>query len=83
MSQQLVWHCLRGKSRKFYTLSVERDLWGDRAIVCRWGRLDGGHAGVRIHWEPELSFDELAHWVHQRRRWHDYELVADASRTLS
>jgi len=56
MSRRLVWHCRRGNSRKFYTLTVERDLWGNRAIGRRWGRMDGGHTGVCIHWEPELSF---------------------------
>ena len=83
MPQQLVWRCTRGTSRKFYTLSVERDLWGNRAIVRRWGRMDGGHTGVCVHWEPELSFAELARQVHQRRRWHRYELVEDPNRTLS
>ena len=45
--------------------------------------MDGGHTGVRVHWEPELSFDELAHQVHRCRRWHRYELVEDPNETLS
>lgn len=83
MTSRLVWHCRHGGSRKFYALSLERDLWGNRAIVRRWGRLDGPQAGVLIDWDSELRFDEVARATHQRRRWHKYELVADPNRTLS
>jgi len=83
MAERLLWRCTRGTSRKFYALTVERDLWGNPAIVRRWGRLDGGSGGVRIDWNPELSFDEVAREIHQRRRWHHYELVEDLNRTLS
>ena len=77
MTSRLVWHCRRGRSRKFYALGLERDLWGNRAIVRRWGRLDGTRAGVLIDWDCERRFDEVARATHQRRRWHQYELVAD------
>jgi len=49
---QVVWTCQQGTSRKFYTLSVERDLWGQRAIVRRWDQLDGTRVGVVVHWDP-------------------------------
>lgn len=75
MSRRLVWHCRRGTSRKFYTLSVERDLWGDRAVVRRWGRMDVTRAAEAIDWDPDVSFAEVAREVHQCRRWHRYELV--------
>ena len=83
MSQRLVWHCRKGKSHKFYILTVERDLWGYSAIVRRWGRIDGTRTGVVVHWHPEASFDEIAKQIHQRRRWHDYQLTEDPNRILS
>lgn len=76
MAQRLVWRCVRGNSRKFYSLSMERDLWGNRAIVRRWGRLDDTRPGVVVHWDPEASFADMAKAVHRRRTAHHYELVS-------
>jgi len=76
MAQQLGWRCERGSSRKLCALTVERDLWGNRAIVRRWGSMDGKQSGCVIR-DPELSFDRMVREVHQRRRWHRYGQVVD------
>lgn len=78
----VVWRCVKGKSRKFYTLSQERDLWGNWTIVRRWGRLDGSRHGAAFHFASDRSFAEMARTVHQLRSWHDYELVADPDRVI-
>lgn len=75
MTERLVWRCEQGRSRNFYTLSIERDLWGTRAIVRRWGRLDGTRIGVIVDWDPHLDIAQLVKTVHERRIAHDYELI--------
>lgn len=81
MSERYIWHRIDPATNRFrfYTLGVERDLWGNRAVVRRWGRLDGSRAGVIVDWTPEQDLDDLADAIHQRRTAHHYELIESPS----
>jgi predicted DNA-binding WGR domain protein len=62
---------------RYYTLSIsiEQDLWGQPAVVCRWGRL-WGRSRERIRWDKTIAeLSALVAATHRIRVRHGYSLT--------
>lgn len=61
--------------RRYYTVSVQRDLLGDLSLVRCWGCLDHGlGAGVFTQLVGEDSIEQDIQVIHKRRLSHGYRL---------
>ena len=73
----LCWKSIRPQDNRcrYYALSIEQDLWGQPAVVCRWGRLSG-QARERISWDRTIAgLSALVAETHRTRLRHGYSLT--------
>lgn len=85
MMPLLFWKSIKPAENRYryYTLSIEQDLWGQPAVVCRWGRMCGG-SGERISWDETVAgLRELVGATHRTRLRHGYRLTRDNLRLPS
>ena len=72
-----VWKSIRPEENRyrFYSLSVQRDLWGKWGVVRCWGRIGGGSKERYLWPEREEEVQDIFRAVHQSRLRHGYTLV--------
>lgn len=74
----LCWKSVRPKDNRYryYTLSIEQDLWGQPAVVSRWGRLWSGRSMERISYcQTVAELSALVTATHLNRLRHGYDLT--------
>jgi predicted DNA-binding WGR domain protein len=60
---------------RFYALRWQRTLWGDEALVCRWGRV-GAEGKWRARYNPDrASAQDMIARVLRMRLQHTYQVV--------
>ena len=56
---------------RFYTLAIQRTLWGEFAVVRQFGRIGtGGRRHVRFFASADEAREDFDHEVERRRRRH-------------
>ncbi|MBI1744340.1 WGR domain-containing protein [Candidatus Acetothermia bacterium] len=71
-----VWHSIDpSKNRfRFYSLSIEPDLWNQPCLIQRWGRLHT-RGKRKFVWLPSDEMRKLIQKVARQRELHGYERV--------
>jgi predicted DNA-binding WGR domain protein len=68
---------------RFYTLSIERSLFGECILIRRWGRI-GTHGQRREEWfrASDEAAAALGDWVGRKER-RGYQLIGGAAPALT
>jgi predicted DNA-binding WGR domain protein len=76
-TMQLCWKSIRPEENRYryYSLTVDRDLWGELCLVRRWGRIWSGSREVYAWPETEAEVDRIVRETHLSRSRHGYRLI--------
>lgn len=74
MTRLIVWKSLEKNRYRFYALYLGWDLWGQRCVLMRWGRLLDG-CRERFLWVKEEELPYLLQRLHLHWLRYGYQLV--------
>jgi predicted DNA-binding WGR domain protein len=74
---RLCWKSIRPEENRyrFYSLSVQQDLWGRPCVILRWGRIWGGSREKLVWIKTTEELKRLVAETHVNRSRHGYTLV--------